>query len=72
MVMTRERPHMWTTQQLAEHLQVSERTILNWIRSGRLSGYRLPGSRAGWRIDDAALERFLAALRGQVPQETEA
>ena len=54
-----------TVDQVAEHLKVSERTVLNWLRAGRLRGYRLGGPKAGWRIEPADLERFKAERRNE-------
>jgi excisionase family DNA binding protein len=54
----------YTVPQIAEQFSVSERTVLNWLRSKRLRGYRLGGPKAGWRVDEPDLLEFAARLRG--------
>lgn len=63
MVAVAER-ELLTVAQLAAEWQVSERTVLNYLRAGRLEGYRLGGPKAGWRIPREAVDRFLAGARG--------
>jgi excisionase family DNA binding protein len=60
---------LFTVKQVADHLDVSERTVLNWLRSGRLKGYRLGGTKAGWRIEEPDLQTFIAQLKGQQSEE---
>jgi excisionase family DNA binding protein len=55
----------FTVPQVAEQFGVSERTVLNWLRSKRLKGYRLGGPKAGWRIDEPDLQAFAAQLKGE-------
>ncbi len=45
-----------TPEQVAEHLVVAERTVYEWLRSGRLRGIKLGRL---WRIREADLEAFL-------------
>jgi excisionase family DNA binding protein len=47
---------------LADFLAVSDRTIRNWIRSGKLPSYKLGAAR---RIDPADVEDFLARHRDE-------
>lgn len=49
----------WTVPELAAYLQVSRRTITEWIRRGRLRAHRL--SATVTVIEPAEVERFLAA-----------
>jgi excisionase family DNA binding protein len=49
---------VYTTGQVAELLQVAPRTVVKWFDSGRLPGYRVPGS-ADRRIPRESLLRFL-------------
>jgi excisionase family DNA binding protein len=49
----------WTVPELAAYLQVSRRTITEWIRQGRLRAHRL--STTVTVIQPAEVERFLAA-----------
>ncbi|GBD21844.1 hypothetical protein HRbin28_02308 [bacterium HR28] len=53
-----------TVEQVAERLQVSPVTVRRWLREGLLAGSRLPG-KAGWRISEQDVERFLAERAGQ-------
>lgn len=56
-VMTEER--LLTVTEVAERLRVSTRTVLNWLRDGRLTGRRFGGTKLGWRIKQSDLERFI-------------
>ncbi len=52
-------PHgLYTTKTIAEACQVSPRTAAMWIDSGKLKGYRVPGS-AHRRVRRADLVRFM-------------
>lgn len=44
-----------TVEQVAKLLQVSERSIYNWILSGKLTAYKFGDN---WRITPSALEAF--------------
>ena len=50
-----------TTEQAADALQVSGRTVLQWLRSGVLPGRKLGGL---WRIHPDVLDQF---IRGDSP-----
>ena len=65
MTMVDER--MFTVPDVAARLQVSEETVRTWLRSGRLRGLRPGGRRAGWRVRQSDLERFMAAA--EAPEE---
>jgi excisionase family DNA binding protein len=56
-----------TTAQVADELQVTQKTVLRWIKAGDVfpHAFKLPG-RAGWRIPREDVE----ALRGRAEQET--
>ena len=58
MVMTDER--LLTVRDITDRLKVHENTVLGWLKQGKLSGYRLGGTRAGWRIPEGELQRFLS------------
>ena len=45
-----------TVKQAADQLQVTQETIREWLKSGRLKGVKLGHI---WRIDKAALDRLL-------------
>lgn len=51
---------LFTPKTLAAYLQVSERTVREWVRRGDLPSYKLAGSR---RIDPTDVEEFLATHR---------
>jgi excisionase family DNA binding protein len=48
----------FTTGQVAKICKVAPRTVNKWFDSGRLTGYRIPGSN-GRRVPREALVRFL-------------
>ena len=50
---------LYTVPEVAERLRVSPHTVYAWLRAGRLKGIRLGGTRAGYRIRQSELERFL-------------
>jgi len=49
-----------TTGEVASILKVAARTVSKWIDSGRLEGYRIPGSRDR-RVRREALDTFIAS-----------
>jgi excisionase family DNA binding protein len=51
-----------TPSDIAEQCQLSTKTVLRAIRSGRLRAYRL-GTRGGYRVDAEDLEAWIAASR---------
>lgn len=53
-----------TVRDVAERLHVSERTVREWLREGRLTGKHL-GGRAGWRIRSEDLTAFFDGLGDQ-------
>jgi excisionase family DNA binding protein len=56
-------PSYLTTSDVATRLGVSLDTVRRWLRSGELKG--TPFGRAGYRIDDADFQEFLALRRRQ-------
>jgi excisionase family DNA binding protein len=61
--LTEER--LLTPEQVSERLQLSEITILHWLRGKKLPGVKL-GKR--WRVRESDLRHFIAALStGQTP-----
>jgi len=52
----------WTIRGIAEHLDVSERTVHRWIKSGDLVAHRLGRN---LRVANVDLWSFLAQRRGQ-------
>jgi excisionase family DNA binding protein len=55
---------MLTVVQVAEWLQVHPDTVKRWLRDGNLKGFRLGGNRAGWRVRESELERFVRDREG--------
>ena len=49
-----------TVAEIADRLRVSEFTVRNWLRAGKLKGTRPGGTKAGWRIRESDFERFVA------------
>jgi len=58
----------FTTGQVAKICQVAPRTVSKWFDSGRLKGYRLPGSQDR-RIPRAYLLKFLKEHGFPIPAE---
>jgi excisionase family DNA binding protein len=55
-----------TTREVAARLNVSEYTVRDYLRAGRLRGIRPGGTKAGWRVSETELARF---IRDAVPAE---
>jgi len=53
---------LYTPEQVAEHLQVSQKTIRAYLRSRKLKGVKLGKE---WRIKQSALKDFVDNLNGQ-------
>ncbi len=45
-----------TPPQVAQHLQVNERTVTQWLRRGHLRGFKIGKE---WRISERDLKNFL-------------
>lgn len=45
------------TGQIAKICEVAPRTVVKWIDTGLLTGYRIPGG--GRRVERAVLEKFI-------------
>jgi excisionase family DNA binding protein len=58
-----------TVPEVADALRVSKFTIRNWLRAGRLAGYRPGGTKAGWLVRTSDVERFLAESRAMPNQD---
>jgi excisionase family DNA binding protein len=48
-----------TVEEVMGILRVSQKTVYNYLQSGRLKGFRPGGVRTGWRIPESELERFI-------------
>ena len=53
-----------TPAQVAERLQITERTVYEWIRGGKLLALKLGRL---WRIRQDELEAFLEGARAKAP-----
>lgn len=47
---------LYTIEELTELLQVTQRTIYNWIKSGKLKAFKIG---RGWRVKREDLDAFL-------------
>jgi len=54
---------LMTVPQVAARLGIKESTVLHWLRNGRLKGFRMGGTRAGWRVEESDIDAFIAARR---------
>jgi excisionase family DNA binding protein len=48
-----------TVAEVAARLRVNPETVRRWLRHGRLRGFLMGGDRAGYRIAESELQRFL-------------
>ncbi len=48
-----------TVEETAVRLSVHEQTVRRWLRSGQITGTSI-NRRAGWRISESELNRFLS------------
>jgi excisionase family DNA binding protein len=55
----------FTVPEVASRLRVSKWTVLNWLRSGNLRGYRPGGTKIGWRIRESALLDFISSRENE-------
>lgn len=53
-----------TPMQIAERLQISERTITQWLRKGHLRGFKIGKE---WRVSEGDLNAFLEA-KANIPE----
>ena len=56
-----------TVEEVAARLKVTPEIIRDWLRTGRLGGFRLGGPRAGWRVTSLDLAAFEARQRRHGP-----
>lgn len=47
---------VYTLEEIEQLLQVTRRTIYNWIKSGKLRAFKVG---RGWRVSRAELDRFM-------------
>jgi excisionase family DNA binding protein len=68
--MTEQR--LLTVREVAERIRSSPETVRRWLRQGKLRGFRPGGTKLGYRVPEAELDRFLAESghgRGPRPGE---
>lgn len=53
-----ETVRMYTVSEVAERLRLHQQTIREWLRTGKLRGVRLGGTKAGWRVPAEEIERL--------------
>jgi excisionase family DNA binding protein len=49
-----------TVREVAERLRASPETVRRWLRRGKLRGFRPGGTKLGYRVPEAELQRFLS------------
>ncbi len=52
----------WTTEQVANKLQVAEETILRYIRAGKIKGIKIARH---WRITESDLQAYIDGLKAE-------
>jgi excisionase family DNA binding protein len=55
-----------TVREVAERLRSSPETVRRWLRQGKLRGFRPGGTKLGYRVAEAELERFIGELQSGV------
>ena len=56
--------------EVAERLKVNPETVKRWLRRGELRGSIL-GDRAGWRVSDEEMHRFMEARQPEADGQGE-
>ena len=62
-IMTDER--LLTVPEVAQRLRLSTFTVREMLKDGRLRGFRLGGTKSGWRVSEADLDAFIQTARSQ-------
>lgn len=60
---------VYTVQEVAQHMKVSERTVRNWIEKEGLPAF--PIGKRGYRVTRADLDTWVEARKQQRQQTTE-
>ena len=68
MIATMADERLLTVPEVAERLRLSIFTVRELLKEGRLRGFRLGGTKSGWRVTDADLQAFIDAARGERPE----
>jgi excisionase family DNA binding protein len=56
-----------TVREVAARLRSSPETVRRWLRQGKLRGFRLGGTKLGYRVTESELDRFLGEFADQIP-----
>ena len=62
-----------TVSEVALRLRTTEETVRRWLRTGRIAGVRIGGTRLGWRVPSSEIRRLLIEghqLKGPQAPET--
>ena len=54
-----------TVPEVADRLRINEETVRRWLRTGKIQGVRLGGTRAGYRIPESEVDRLLSPEQGK-------
>jgi excisionase family DNA binding protein len=63
MIQTMTSEDLLTVEQVARRLSVTPYTVREWLRAGKLKGYKIGPTKAGWRVRGADLDAFVEAGR---------
>ena len=66
-----EANRVYTVPEVAALLQVGEETVRRWLRRGELQGFRLGGTKLGYRVRGTELLRFVEARERETAAERE-
>jgi excisionase family DNA binding protein len=61
-----QQERLFTVFEVAERVRVKPETVRTWLRTGRLRGWLAGGKRAGYRISESDLRRFIEDQQGKV------
>jgi len=59
-----------TVTEVAERLRLSIFTVRELLKEGRLHGFRLGGTKSGWRVTEDDLRAFIEAARNEFLEGT--
>jgi excisionase family DNA binding protein len=48
--------------EVAARLGVKDATVREWLKTGRLKGFRLGGARLGWKVRESDVDAFIRDL----------
>ncbi len=54
--------------EVSKRLDVSVHTLRLWLREGRLPGFRMGGTKLGWRVRESELDRFIERMANEGQQ----